>query len=176
MRSMSQAPRVRRICAALLAVGVLASCSTGSDDEPTEAPPALDTAMTDYTAAYDDVVEALAQSVPEVEWTAKDRFPAATEQPDGRCRLFLAESLGEGDLYEPSGELTELAAALDPVLDEHGFDPLSEVVYPENGGDVYVTATDPAGWEVEVSAYPPLVGISGPVETDECDESILTGS
>ncbi|WP_369372359.1 hypothetical protein AB1046_03220 [Promicromonospora sp. Populi] len=173
---MSQATRVRRICAALLAVGVLTSCSTGSDDEPAQPPPALDSAVTGYTAAYDDVVGALQQSVPEVEWTAKSDFPAVTEQPDGRCHLFLAESLGEGDLYESSDGLADLAAALDPVLDEHGFDPLSEVVYPENGGDVYVTATDPAGWEVEVTAYPPLVGISGPVETDECDASALTGS
>ncbi len=171
--------QVRWIGAALLAVGALASCSTGSarpDDEPAEPAPGLDSAMTDYTAAYDDVVEALGRSVPEVEWTAKGRFPLVTEQPDGRCQLFLGESLGEGDLYEPSDGLTDLAAALDPVLEEHGFDPLSEVIYPENGGDVYVTATDPAGWELEVTAYPPIVGISGPVETDECDESILEGS
>jgi len=173
---MFQGLQVQWIGAALLAVGVLASCSTGSDDEPAEPPPGLDSAMTDYTAAYDDVVEALEQSVPEVGWTAKGRFPLVNEQPDGRCQLFLAQSLSEGDLYEPSDGLTDLAAALDPVLDEHGFDPLSEVIYPENGGDVYVTATDPTGWELEVTAYPPIVGISGPVETGKCDESILEGS
>lgn len=171
-----QLRQVRWIGAALLAAGVLASCSTSADDEPAEPPPGLDSAMADYTAAYADVVEALEQSVPEVEWTAKDRFPAVTEQPDGRCQLFLAESLGEGDLYEPSDGLADLAAALDPVLDEHGFGPLSEVTYPENGGDVYVTTTDPAGWELEVTAYPPIVGISGPVATRACDESILEGS
>lgn len=171
MRSMFQ---VRRTGAALLAVGVLASCS--ADDDPAEAPPVLDSATTEYTAAYDDVVDALTRDVPEVEWAAKDRFPAVAAQPDGGCVLLLAESLGEGDLYEPSGGLADLAATLDPVLDEHGFDPLSEVTYPEHGGDVYVTATDPAGWELTVAAYPPIVGISGPVETDECDESTLAGS
>ncbi|MBE1876302.1 hypothetical protein [Myceligenerans pegani] len=164
---------VRRTGAALLAVGVLSSCTAGADGNPPEPPPALDAATTEYTAAYDDVVGALTRDIPEVEWTAKDRFPHVAEQPDGRCVLFLAESLGEGDLYEPSGGLTELAAVLDPVLDEHGFDPVSEVVYPESGGDVYVTATDPAGWELTVGAYPPIVGLSGPVETDRCDESAL---
>ena len=173
---MLQVLQVRWTGAVLLAVGALASCSTGSDDEPADPPPGLESAMTDNTAAYTDVVEALEQSAPEVEWTAEGRFPLVSEQPDGRCQLFLAESLGEGDLYEPSDGLTDLAAALDPVLDEHGFDPLSEVVYPENGGDVYVTATDPAGWELKVTAYPPTVGISGPVETGRCDESILEGS
>jgi len=173
---MFQVLQVRWVGAALLAVGVLASCSTGSDDEPAEPTPGLESATTHYTAAYDDVVDALEQSVPGVGWTAKDRFPLIAEQPDGRCQLFLAESLGEGDLYEPSDGLTDLAATLDPVLDEHGFSPLSEVIYPENGGDVYVTATDPAGWELKVAAYPPIAGISGPVETDDCDESILEGS
>lgn len=173
MRSMFRVAQVPRTGAALLAVGLLTSCS---GDQPAEPPPGLDSATTSYMAAYDDVVEALEQSVPEVEWTAKDRFPLVTEQPDGRCQLFLAESLGEGDLYEPSGGLTDLAAALDPVLDEHGFDPLSEVIHPEHGGDVYVTATDPAGWELEVAAYPPIARISGPVQTDRCDESVLEGS
>lgn len=168
--------QVRRIGAALLVVGVLASCSAVSDDEPDVPPPGLDSATTHYAAAYDDVVDALEQSVPGVGWTAKDRFPLITEQPDGRCQLFLAESLGEGDLYEPSDGLTDLAAALDPVLDEHGFGPLSEVVHPESGGDAYVTATDPAGWELRVAAYPPIAEISGPVETDDCDESALEGS
>lgn len=171
MRSMFH---VRRTSAALLAVGALASCS--ADDGPAEPAPAPDSATTEYTAAYDDVVDALTRDVPEVEWAPKGRFPAVTEQPDGRCVLFLAESLGEGDLYEPSGGLVDLAAVLDPVLAEHGFDPLSEVVYPENGGDVYVTATDPAGWELKVAAYPPIVEISGPVETDRCDESVLDGA
>ncbi|WP_460708220.1 hypothetical protein [Myceligenerans halotolerans] len=167
---------LRRTGAALLAVGALASCTAGDDDGPAEPPPVLDSATTEYAAAYDDAVGALAQNIPEVEWAPKDRFPHLGEQADGGCVLFLAESLGEGDLYEPSGGLTELAAVLDPVLDEHGFEPVSEVIYPENGGDVYVTATDPAGWELTVAAYPPIVGISGPVETDGCDESVLDGA
>ncbi|MBO0609950.1 hypothetical protein [Myceligenerans salitolerans] len=170
MRSMFQ---VRRTGATLLAVGVLSSCTAGADGNPPEPAPPVDTARTEYSAAYDDVVAALTRDVPQVEWVPKDRFPHLTEQPDGRCVLALAESLGEGDLYEPSGGLADLAALLDPVLDEHGFDPLSEVVYPDDGGDVYVTATDEAGWELTVSAYPPVVGISGPVDTDRCDESAL---
>jgi hypothetical protein len=164
----------RRAGAALLAAGVLTSCSAGGG--ASEPPPTIGAATAEYTATYDDVVAALVRDVPAVEWAAKDRFPAVAEQPDGRCVLFLAESFGEGDLYEPSRGLTGLAATLGPVLEEHGFDPLSEVTYPEHGGDVYVTATDPAGWEVTVSAYPPLVGISGPVETGRCDESALDGA
>ncbi|MFD7308009.1 hypothetical protein [Promicromonospora sp. NPDC059942] len=154
----------------LLLPAVLASCSAGPDVPagPAEPAPAREAATERYTAALDDVLGALQEAVPEVEWTAKDRFPSLTEQPDGECVLFLAESLGEGDLYEPSDGLADLAAGLDPVLQEHGFDPLSDVTHAEHGGDSYVTATDPAGWELRVSAYPPLVGLSGPVESGEC--------
>jgi hypothetical protein len=173
--------RLRRIGAALLAVGLLTSCSTGADEptgpgEPAVPAPGPDAARADYTAAYDDVVRALEQSVPTVRWTAKDRYPLVTEQPDGSCHLFLAEALGDGDLYEPSDGLAGLATSLDPVLDEHGFAPLSEVVRPESGGDAYVVATDPAGWELEVTAHPPTVSVAGPVGTDRCDESVLEGS
>ncbi|WP_460751089.1 hypothetical protein [Myceligenerans cantabricum] len=165
--------QLRRTGVVLFGVGVLASCSGGSEAGPLEQPPEPASATTEYTAAYDDVVDALEHSAPDVEWTAEDRFPQLTEQDDGRCVLVLAESLSEGDLYESTGGLADLAADLDPVLEKHGFDPLSAVIYPENGGDVYVSATDPTGWELEVAAYPPVVEISGPVETDECDESVL---
>ncbi|MFI2364457.1 hypothetical protein [Promicromonospora sp. NPDC019610] len=159
------------LLAAVLLPAVLTSCSAGPDDAPAgpvEPAPAREAATEQYTAALDDVLGALQESVPGVAWTAKDRFPFVTGQPDGECVLFLAESLGEGDLYEPSDGLADLAAGLDPVLREHGFDPLSDVTHADNGGDAYVTATDPAGWELRVSAYPPLVGLSGPVESDEC--------
>lgn len=154
-----------------------AACGGGGsgDEEPAvEPPPGLAAAITTYSALRADVLDALSTSVPLVRWEDKPETQMMG-QPDGSCVLFLPDALSHDDLFAASSELTDLADALGPVLESHGFGELSAVTYPEHGGDVYVEAADPTGWDVRVSAYPALVEMSGPVDSPGCDDADLTG-
>lgn len=156
---------------ALGALATLAAC--GDDADPTEPPPAPD-AVTTYDQARQDALDALQDVYGTDGWTVDDG-PGATEQPDGRCVVFLPDAKATPGGADAYALLADVPDALAPVLDEHGFGEPSDVVEAEHGGSASVEAEDPAGWSVRVTADGDVVSldVSGPVDLDPCDEAGL---
>lgn len=169
---------------ALAAVVLLAGCTSGGPAEP--APP-LPEALTEYTALHDDVLAAVEHGpdVPELTWAESGTatYPAVQEQEDGECVLFVTNVNGTGTVDDARATLGALAAAVGPVVEEHGFEPLSEIQQSDVNGDLWVESSDPSGWTFEVrgggqsSAEAPdavvELSLSGPVTTGDCDDQAL---
>ncbi len=164
----------------LVAILPLTACSGGAPvADPATAPaPAPADAMADNTVAHDAVLAALEERLPEVVWREKGRYPLVTEQPDGRCLLFLREDLGTGpdadELYDGTDGLAALGESLDPVLREHDYAAL-QASTDDHGGAVRATSHGPAGWkmEIELRGTTLLMATVGPVAADRCDASLL---
>ncbi|WP_435737345.1 hypothetical protein V5D56_01750 [Cellulosimicrobium sp. PMB13] len=164
----------RRTGGLLLALGLLAAvvACTGSAEpsEPAPAPDAL--------ASYADAGQALRADVQDVfgadGWT-DGHGPAATEQDDGRCVVFLQDAHATRAGASPYDRLEDVPDAIASTLAEHGFGEPSDVVHPEHGGSAHVEAEDPAGWSVRVAVDGDVVrlDLSGPVALDPCDEAGL---
>lgn len=169
------------LVAALTAVALTGCTPNG----PTEPAPSLDEALGTYTTLRDDAIAALrsAPDARDLTWAESGTYPSIAEQDDGECVLFVTSANGTGTIDDAVGLLTSLAASLDPVLDEHGMEPLSEPRYAEYGGDVWVESAAPTGWTVELRgggqsspAAPEAMvelSIDGPVTTDACDTAAL---
>lgn len=180
-----RAPRtVLAVLATALTAAALSGCTA---DAPTEPAPPLDGALAAYTALRDDALAALRSGpdAPELAWAESGTavYPSVQEQDDGACVLFVTGADGAGTIDDASATLTTLAAALGPVVEEHGFEPLSEVQSSDMNGDLWVGSSDPTGWGVELRGggqsspeAPDAVvelSISGPVTTDTCDDATL---
>jgi len=169
--------------AAVLTVVALTGCTP---DGPTEQAPPIDDALASYTDLYHDVVVAL-QKAPDgrdLTWAeSMADYPSIAEQDNGLCFLFVRSANGTGTVDDAEGLLTSLGASLDPVLAEHGMEPMSEPQHSENGGDVWVESVAPTGWTVELkgggqssSGQPNAqveLSIDGPVTSDTCNDTTL---
>lgn len=162
---------LRAAAAALLAGGLVVGLTAcGGADEPSQPPRPLGESVEAYSALRDDLLAAVADSYPDAVWEDADE-PAAQEQPDGTCQLFLPEARSAGTLLADSDGLQGVADAVAPVLEEHGFAEPDGPRTSEHNGEVLLTSSDPAGWDVEVQADPGSVRLSvdGPVEADPCE-------
>lgn len=169
--------------AAALAAVALAGCTP---EGPTEQAPPLDEALTTYTALYDDVLAALREAPDgrDLTWAESlATYPSVTEQEDGLCHLFVTSANGTGTIDDAQALLASLAAQVDPVLEEHGMEPMSEQQHSEHGGEIWVESVAANGWSVELSgggqsspeqqAAVVELSIDGPVATDTCTDATL---
>lgn len=169
--------------AAALAVVVLAGCTP---EGPTEQAPPLDEALTTYTDLYDDVLAALRETpdARDLTWAESlATYPSVTEQEDGLCYLFVTSANGTGTIDDAQALLASLAAQVDPVLEGHGMEPMSEQQHSEHGGDIWVESVAANGWSVELTgggqSSPEQqdavveLSIDGPVATDTCTDAAL---
>ena len=169
--------------AALLTAVALTGCAP---DGPTEQAPPINDALTSYTDLYHDAVVAL-QKTPDgrdLKWAeSMADYPSIAEQDNGLCFLFVRNANGTGTIDDAEGLLTSLGASLDPVLAEHGMEPMSEPQHSEHGDDVWVESVAPTGWTVELkgggqssSGQPDAqveLSIDGPVTSDTCNDTTL---
>ncbi|MEV0953236.1 hypothetical protein [Promicromonospora sp. NPDC050249] len=177
--------RASRTVPAGLAVA-LAALTGCTPEGPTEQAPPLDEALTTYTNLYDDVLAAL-QETPDAHdltWAESlATYPSVTEQEDGLCYLFVTSANGAGTIDDAKELLASLAAQVDPVLEEHGLEPMSEQQHSEHGGDIWVESVSANGWSVELGGGGQSspehqdavveLSIDGPVATDTCTDATL---
>lgn len=77
-----------------------------------------------------------------------------------------------GDGADDDNDFTAVRAALDPVLERHGFTPLGATEF--TGPSVNVTTTDTIGAELEiVSRQYSVVQLTAPVLSPTCDSTEL---
>lgn len=110
-------------------------------------------------------------------------YPSIQELEDGSCLLRITHTTGTGTIDDGPAALTTLASTVGQVVEEHGFEPLSEIQNSEVNGDLWVDSSDPTGWGVEIRGggqsspeWPDAVvelTIDGPVATDTCDDATL---
>lgn len=179
--------RASRTVPAALAAAFAAAALTGcSPDGPTEQAPPLDEALASYTDLYDDVLAALqeAPDAGDLTWAeSMATYPSVTEQEDGLCHLFVTSTNGTGTVDDAQALLASLAAQIDPVLEEHDMEPMSEQQYSEHGGEIWVESVAANGWRVELTgggqSSPEQqdavveLSIDGPVATDTCTDATL---
>ncbi len=179
--------RASRTVPAALAAALAATALTGCTPEgPTEQAPPLDEALTTYTDLYDDVLAALreAPDAHDLTWAeSMATYPSVTEQEDGLCHLFVTSTNGTGTIDDAQALLASLAAQVDPVLEEHGMEPMSEQQHSEHGGDIWVESVAANGWSVELTGGGQSspehqdarveLSIDGPVATDTCNDATL---
>lgn len=174
-------PRSVPALVAGVALVVLAGCSP---DAPTAPAPPLGEAVGTYSAVRDDALAAL-QGAQDLAWaeSGTTTYPSITEQDDGTCVLFVTDATGTGTVGDARAVLTSLASALGPVVEDHGFEPLSGVQSSDVNGDLWVESGDPAGWSVELRGggqsspdQPHAVvelSVNGPVTASACDDAAL---
>ncbi|MGI5190485.1 hypothetical protein ACQEVI_20280 [Promicromonospora sp. CA-289599] len=176
----------RTVPAALAAALAAAALTACTPEGPTAQAPPIDEALTTYTDLYDDVLTAL-QETPDagdLTWAESlATYPSVTEQEDGLCYLFVTSTNGTGTIDDAQALLASLAAQADPVLEEHGMEPMSEQQHSEHGGDIWVESVATNGWSVELSgggqSSPEQqdavveLSIDGPVATDTCTDAAL---
>ncbi|MBD8078597.1 hypothetical protein [Cellulosimicrobium arenosum] len=158
--------RARRGPALLLAVPLavpfVLSVAACDDDEPATLDPVV--ALETYTPVQDELVAALDG---EAAWESDDDAHLSGEA--GTCTLVLPRATSAQHLASSGADLAEVAAALDPVLDEHGFSALGDAEAVD-GGAVEAVATDDAGAVVTVSAeQTSALRLTVPVTPDACD-------
>ena len=134
--------RAARTVPAALAAALAAATLTGcTPDGPTEQAPPLDEALTTYADLYDDVLAALreAPDARDLTWAESlAAYPSVAEQEDGLCYLFVTSANGTGTIDDAQSVLAALATQVDPVLEEHGMEPMSEQQHSEHGGEIWV--------------------------------------
>lgn len=143
---------------ALLAAG----CTAGSEPLPAE----------DAVAHYDAAADALTAELSTQEWVVNPAQRTVREE-DGQCRYSPGAWEAEGTLDGVSGDQgwEEIAARLDPVLAEHGFEDLGA---PSRSGALYsVTTQDGHGAELELDAQGRLSLRGALIDAETCTDSAL---
>ncbi|MRG59058.1 hypothetical protein GE115_04125 [Agromyces sp. CFH 90414] len=147
-----------------ITASALAGCAT-----PTPLP--ADEGSEHLEATMSGVVEALATAYPEAAWSSDGRAPHATA-PTGECRLYASSQEATPSLIDDAVGWAEIEAVVNPVLEEHGFDELSELDDPKGGWQVRVSR-DPHAAELRLSAKPPKapfgITLSAPLDASECE-------
>ncbi|MFF2620318.1 hypothetical protein [Oerskovia jenensis] len=123
----------------------------------------------------DDIVAALTSLDPATPWETNG-LPNLS-QDGAACTLVMADSgsrqyLYTGDGADDDNDFAAVRAALDPVLERHGFTPLSPTEF--TGPSVDVTSTDAIGAELVISSSQySVVQMDAPVLSPTCDTSEL---
>lgn len=139
-----------------------AGCTAGSEPLPAE----------DAVAHYDATADALLAELSAQEWTLNPAQRTVREE-DGQCRYSPGAWEAEGTLDGVSGDQgwDEIAARLDPVLAEHGFEELGA---PSRSGALYsVTAQDGHGAELELDEQGRLSLHGALIEAETCTAAAL---
>lgn len=157
------ASRGRGRTAVLAALTLLAaSCTAAGEPLPAE------DAVAHYDAAADDLIAELTGQ----EW-ALNSVQRTVREEDGRCRYSPGVWEAEGTLEGVSGDKGwgEIAARLDPVLAEHGFEGLGA---PSRSGALYSVSThDAHGTELVLDEQGRLSLRGALIEAETCTESAL---
>ncbi|WP_157697099.1 hypothetical protein [Brachybacterium avium] len=123
-------------------------------------------------AHYDAVAEDLTAELSAQEWVLNPTQRTVREE-DGRCRYSPGVWEAEGTLAGVSGDggWDEIAARLDPVLAEHGFEDLGA---PSRSGALYSVSThDGHGTELVLDEQGRLSLRGTLIDTETCTESAL---
>jgi hypothetical protein len=167
-----------RVVAALVILGttLMAGCTT--PEEPTaeatsaapvtEAPAPVAESFPKYDALRADLIAVLEAKMPAISWTV-DKPATLAKLKDGRCMLYPQTMKSSADVVEPSSQFTNIFAAGDPVLKQHGF-PAFDGTDTVPGGWLVARSTDAAGATLTIeSKGPAYLRISVPVDSPTCN-------
>lgn len=156
-----RAPAVRGLAILAPAALLLGGCTGAPTPAPASTLEPAD-ALTTYSRVQEDLVAALG---------GRDLWEVADGNlsgDDGTCTLVLPRATTPRELAT-GGTLDDVAAAVDPVLDDHGFSALSEADAVD-GGAIEADAGDDAGAVVTISSeQTSRLQLTVPVDPSGCD-------
>jgi hypothetical protein len=164
---------MHRSLATLIVLASLLTGCTPTTPQPTasprQPPPQIATARQNNESLRAEILSALAAAYPQVVWTDSAQKGGLGSPGDGSCTLSMRNAATDADFYTATNKLLALPAVLDPVVLKHGYSHLGTPTAAKYGGDLYVEATDPTGWRVELSSRGKggILRISGPVFCSE---------